>query len=147
MRNTETTTAGSSSIEAQVSLIPPKEPERKGIADLFDVVVFSANEVRFVPKCELARSLLAMWQHGWSDAQATSTHRGDPTLNWRYGKTLDCLDVVFKSRPMLSSGDDPYFTGMVLKPEEVTAVRALVDRLRAAEGGKQRRERKARRRK
>ena len=97
---------------------------------MFSVEVGRANELRLIPKCDLARSLLAMWMHGTREARVGCALSGAPG-DGTYGRDVQAMDITFVSRPMLSQGDDPYYTGMALKPEEYEAARKAVDALRS----------------
>jgi hypothetical protein len=95
--------------------------------DLFDVEVVGANGFRLVPRTELAKSLLAMWNHG---EVRRSNLLSAAARDWRYGQAVERMDFEFPSRPMLSSGDDPYHTGMGLSADEAAAARDFIEKRR-----------------
>lgn len=93
---------------------------------LFDVEVDAANKIRLRPRTELARSILSMWLHG----EIRPALKGIGSVPARYGAGIDCMELTLETRPMLSNGDDPYYTGMALSDEEAKAARAYIDRKR-----------------
>lgn len=98
--------------------------------DLFDVEVYGANKLTLIPRTELAKSLLGMWLHG----ECKRSLRLSGLMNGKgsYGRDVDAMDMEFSTRPLLATGDDPYFTGLTLNPEEAAACRKLVDDMRTA---------------
>lgn len=101
------------------------------LAGLFDVLVLDAARFRLVPKSGVARSLLASWLGGEMRREMQMMLGPIKGSDFRYGRDMDFMEFEHTSAPMLCSGDDPHHTGMNLKPEEVKACRALVDKMRA----------------
>jgi hypothetical protein len=96
--------------------------------DLFDVEVFAANKFRLIPRTELAKSLLSMWLCG--DVRVSLSDTMQQGVSGAYGNGVRYLELTHETRPMLAHGDDPYYTGMALKPDEVEAVRKYIDNRR-----------------
>lgn len=101
-----------------------------------------SNELILTPLTDLGASILAQMMHG--DHQFIGKFSGRFHASTKYGRENLGVVISQKTRPMLSSGDDPYHTGMTISPDEHMACRALVEKLRHA---KNRPARRARRRK
>ncbi len=122
-----------------------QEVMRLSDGPMFVLAVRHFNELIFFPKTALAQSLLAMWAHAGWGLELQMRHTPDPA-GWRYGAGIERATLRMQTRPMLSSGDDPYYTGMSLTPEELKVARAAVDRMRQSAHKAARRERNARKR-
>lgn len=134
------TSTGTLTIEGPVWVQSPPQP--RPTLHLFDVEVGHSNELNLIPRTDLARSLLAMWIHGNKGMALSCRGIGtEPVSEHGYGRTVESATITFKCGPVLSSGDDPYFTGMGLSPDEVKAARALVDKMRVERSDSLRRER------
>lgn len=126
------TTTGNGSGELMTVEFTPPLPQAIGMRDLFDVEVFKMNQLRLIPRTELAKSLLAMWGNVSRSARwVTVGTMGQNSDEMRYGGLLRHAEITFASSPMLSSGDDPYFTGMSISPDEQQACRAFLEQRRA----------------
>lgn len=99
-----------------------------------------SNELILTPLTDLGASILAQFQHG--DHVFMSRWSGRFHAKNTYGREVQGLVITQKTRPMLSSGDDPFFTGMTISPDEQQACRALIEKLRAAKNRPTRRRKK-----
>lgn len=78
-------------------------------------------------------ALGAMYLHrlGHGDLQPQWTYRGLDEMSKGDPYTpLMALRIKMRTRPLLSTGGDPYFTGMSLSRDEQGACRALVEKMR-----------------
>lgn len=81
------------------------------------------------PNNALGAMYLHRFGHGdlqpqWSYRGLDETSKGDPY------SPLMALRLKMRTRPLLSTGGDPYFTGMSLSRDEQEACRALVGKMR-----------------
>jgi hypothetical protein len=95
---------------------------------LFDVVVVRANEFELRPRTELAKSLLGMWLHGRPRISLSTIGFKDRGIG--FGEGVDYATFKFDYSPLLSRGDDPFYTGMHLSVDEFDAAHKAVAELR-----------------
>lgn len=119
-----TTDAGVDAVYAPAS--------REATEGLFDVVVFGANEFELRPRTALARSLLAMWV-AMDMRPALLCRMGKPVEEGAWGKDVTSMRFKGRCTSLLSRGDDPFYTGQYLSPEEYAACRELLVARRTAE--------------
>ncbi len=116
----------------------------KPTRELFEVVVNHMNQLELRPLTDLAKSLATMWLT--QTPRMMVTRRGK---DWKYGHGVESFTVTFEGKPLLASGDDPFFTGMNLTVEEHEIARKAVERERKRkqrEALPRRRDRKSRKR-
>lgn len=120
-----TSAANTFAVKAESGYSPKPDPERP-VGNLFRAEYVRGNVLRLTPLNDLAAHLLGQWLGG-EVKRTAHCHGRSSTSEHRYGQSIECMDFEFSSRPMLSSGNDPYWTGMSLSPEEAKAARQFID--------------------
>jgi hypothetical protein len=112
---------------ASLTIAGPVAQPPRSTRDIIRCEVGFANELILIPLTDLGASVLAQMMHGDHQFQSTWSGAHGPGIDATHGRQVRKLTIIQKTRPMLSSGADPYYTGMTLSPDEVKACRALVD--------------------
>lgn len=124
-----TMTAGSVfNNDAMVTWAPPDPPKERLTEGLIRCAVKNENELILIPLTDLGASILARLMHG--EKQWAGLFAGGPAAEMRWGKGLERVEITQRTSPMLSTGDDPFYTGQTITPEEAKACRAWLEHRR-----------------
>jgi hypothetical protein len=107
-----------------------KDPGPLPTPNLFRAEYVEGNILRLTPLSAVGAKLLAEWMG--CDVRMSTVSRGCPPPDYtRHGKGLRFADVEFVTRPLIASGNDPYYTGFGVTPDEAKAAREFIERRRA----------------
>lgn len=105
---------------------PAPEPQH----GLFDVEVYGLREFALVPRNDLARDLAGAWLHGRLKTVLHMQGVRAPTPAaedcWKARDNVTRLAIRLEVPPLLTSGGDPFYTGLEITAEERTIAMAAI---------------------
>lgn len=135
---TETANTGITAATAHLKFSGPGKPGHKSNGHSIRCEVLADGSLALIPMDALGAYYLTQFGHGGLQPVWESRGLGQDEKDWTQPdvsagnnrKSLVRVIVRMTPKPLLSKGDDPYYTGVQLSDDEQKACRALIDKMR-----------------